>query len=158
MLNWVDVAILIVVGISAVFGISRGFVREVLSVLAWIAAIVVARLYSPHLAPFFTVTDNETARYALAFAVLCLITLIVGGIINHFMARLVSMVGLQMTDRLLGTLFGVARGVIIVAIVVYFAASSYSLELWWQESVAIPYIERVIEWGQSMLGSDPAAV
>lgn len=155
MLNWIDIIVLSVIGLSALFGIWRGFVREVLSVVVWIAAIVVARLYSPQLSPLFdSLTDSETARYVMAFAVLCFGVLILGGIINHFMARLISMAGLQITDRLLGILFGVARGVIIVAIIVYFAAAVYQTELWWQQSLTLPYIEQVIAWAQGMLGMD----
>ncbi|HLT63794.1 MAG TPA: CvpA family protein [Pseudohongiella sp.] len=143
----VDIVILVVAGISGVYGLSRGFVHEVLSVIAWVAAIVVARLYSPHLVPMFaSVTENETGRYVLAFAVLCLAVLILGGIVNKFMARLVTMVGLQMTDRLLGAVFGVARGVIIVAVAVFFARDSFSDENWWMESKAIPHVIAVIEW------------
>jgi membrane protein required for colicin V production len=142
-----DIVILIVIGVSGLFGLSRGFVREVLSVIAWVAAIVVARLYSPHLAPLFDgITDNETGRYVLAFAVLCLGVLILGAIINKFMVRLINVVGLQMTDRLLGVVFGVARGVIIVAVAVFFARERFSDESWWVESQAIPHVIAVIEW------------
>lgn len=142
-----DIAILLVIAVSGIFGLSRGFVREVLSVTAWVAAIVVARLYSPHLVPMFaSVTDNETGRYVLAFALLCLGVLILGAFVNKFMARLISMVGLQVTDRLLGVVFGVARGVIIVAVAVFFAREGFSDESWWMESQAIPHVIAVIEW------------
>ncbi|MEX2334495.1 MAG: CvpA family protein [Pseudohongiella sp.] len=118
-MNLLDIAVLLVVVLSCVFGLWRGFVREVLSLLVWIAAIVVARLYSPHLAPMFnSLTDNETGRYVLAFAILCFATLLLGALINHFMARLISLAGLQLTDRLLGAVFGIARGVLIVAVAV----------------------------------------
>jgi membrane protein required for colicin V production len=158
-LNLIDIAVLVVVGISAVFGLWRGLVKEVLSVFAWVAAIVVARLYSPHLAPVFeSVTDSDTARYVLAFAILCVITLIIGALANHFMARLVSMAGLQMTDRLLGIVFGVARGVLIMAIAVYFAVGPYGQESWWQNSITIPYIESVIGWGEGFLGGTPIPI
>lgn len=147
-MNLLDICILLVVALSSIFGLWRGFVREVLSLLAWIAAIVVARLYSPHLAPLFSsITDNETARYVLAFAVLCFVTLLLGALINHFMTRLISLAGLQMTDRLLGALFGVARGVLIVAVAVYFAAEFYSDRIWWVESQTLPYVQIVIDWG-----------
>lgn len=147
-MNLLDIAVLVVVILSCIFGLWRGFVREVFSLLAWIAAIVVARLYSPHLAPVFdSVTENETARYVMAFAILCFVTLILGALINHFMARLISLAGLQMTDRLLGALFGVARGVLIVAVAVYFAAGFYSDRPWWQASQTLPYVQIVIDWG-----------
>lgn len=147
-MNLLDISILLVVALSCIFGLWRGFVREVLSLLAWIAAIVVARLYSPHLAPLFSsITDNDTARYVLAFAVLCFITLLLGALINHFMTRLISLAGLQVTDRLLGALFGVARGVLIVAVAVYFAAEFYADRIWWIESQTLPYVQIVIDWG-----------
>ncbi|MBC53595.1 MAG: hypothetical protein CMQ34_07125 [Gammaproteobacteria bacterium] len=147
-MNLLDISILLVVALSCIFGLWRGFVREVLSLLAWIAAIVVARLYSPHLAPLFnSITDNETARYVLAFAVLCFVTLLLGALINHFMTRLISLAGLQVTDRLLGALFGVARGVLIVAVAVYFAAEFYSDRMWWVDAQTLPYVQIVIDWG-----------
>lgn len=155
-MNLLDIGVLVLIFLSCVFGLWRGFVREVLSLAAWIAAIVVARIYSPHLAPIFnSITDNETARYVLAFALLCFVTLLLGALINHFMTRLISLAGLQMTDRLLGALFGVARGVLIVAVSVYFAAEFYSDRIWWVESQTLPYVQIVIDWGSGFF-AEPA--
>lgn len=157
--NWLDICILAIIVLSSIFGLWRGFVREVLSVVAWVAAILVARAYSPHLAPMFSgMTDNETARYVAAFALLCLGTLILGALINHFMTRLVNLAGLQVTDRLLGSLFGVVRGVLIVAILVYFGASFYSQEGWWLQSGTIPYIEDVIDWMMDFFGLENVSI
>lgn len=158
-MSLLDICILIVVGLSSVFGLSRGFIREVLAVVAWVAAIYVARLYSPMLIPLFeSITENETARYVLAFAILCLATLIVGAVVNKFMARLISMAGLQMTDRLLGAFFGVARGVIIVAVIIYFAHGQFSTESWWTESQTIPHVEALIEWAGFVPGESSTGV
>lgn len=158
-MSLLDICILIVVGLSGIFGLSRGFIREVLALAAWVAAIYVARLYSPHLIPFFEgITDNETARYVLAFAVLCLATLIAGAVVNKFMARLISMAGLQTTDRLLGAFFGVARGVLIVAVIVYFAHGQFSQEGWWTESQTIPHVEALIEWAGFIPGAPDTGV
>lgn len=152
-LNWLDVVILAIIALSSLFGLWRGFVREVLSLAAWIAAIVVARAYSPDVGPMLSaVTNSETAQYVAAFALLCLGTLIVGALINHFMARLIHFAGLQMTDRLLGSLFGILRGLLIAAILIYFAAGFYSNESWWLQSSAIPYIENIIEWLMDFFG------
>lgn len=159
MMSLLDICILLIIAVSSVFGLSRGFIREVLAVAAWIAAIYVARLYSPQLVPFFSgITDNETGRYVLAFAALCLVTLIVGAVVNKFMARLISMAGLQVTDRLLGAFFGVARGIIIVAVIVYFAHGQFSGENWWLQSQTIPHIEALIEWAGFVPGEPDTAV
>lgn len=159
MMTLFDIVVLIIIGISLIFGLGRGFVREVISVASWIAALLVAKIYSPSVAPMFSkLTDSETARYVLAFAVLCFITLLLGAFINHVLSRLISLVGLQWTDRLLGAVFGVARGVIIVAIVVYFAAGFYAQEAWWQSSLTIPWIEDLIERSRLFLADYGAEI
>ncbi len=148
-MNWVDIVILIIVGLSCIFGLWRGFVREVLSLLAWVAALLVASYYSSHLAPVFSrFIDSSTIRHVLAFALLCLITLLLGGLVNHFMSKLINLAGLQVTDRLLGAVFGIARGVIVVAIVVFFASAFYAEEPWWQASQLMPHVIELIDWSR----------
>jgi membrane protein required for colicin V production len=145
-MNVPDIVILIIIGFSSVFGLWRGFVREVLAVLAWIAAVLIARAYSPLLVPYLEgITDSETGRSILSFAILGFGTLFVGSLIIKFVTRLISMAGMQVTDRLLGTIFGFARGVIIVAVVIFFARERFSAESWWAESRTIPYVETIIE-------------
>jgi membrane protein required for colicin V production len=139
-LNWIDVAILMVTGISCMFGLWRGFVREVLSLLAWIAALLIARVYSPDLAPLLGGwIASEPMQKVFAFAVLFIVTLIVGAMINHLVAKLIDISGLKLTDRLLGGVFGIARGVVILMVFVYFGASFFAIEPWWIESKFIPY-------------------
>jgi membrane protein required for colicin V production len=158
-MNWLDICVIVVIALSLLFGLWRGFVREVISVLTWIAAIVIARIYSPPLAPVFSsLTENETAQYFIAFALLCFLTLIVGAIINHFMTKLINMARMQLTDRILGSVFGVARGVLIVAVLVFFTSNFYSEESWWLQSSTIPHIEYVIDWSLSILGIDQTQV
>ncbi len=158
MLNFVDIAILAVIALSSLFGIARGLVKEVLSLLVWIAAIVIAYQYSDSLSPMLgSVTSNATAQYALAFAIIVIAVLIGGSLVNAFMSRLVNFAGLQASDRILGAAFGMVRGVVICAIVVYFAASVYSQEPWWQESLTLPYIEGVIDWVQVKSGTQPVS-
>lgn len=159
MMTLFDIVVLIIVGISCVFGLWRGFVREVISVISWIVALLVAKIYSPAVAPWFErLTANETAQYVLAFAVLCFLTLLLGAFINHVLSRVISLVGLQWTDRLLGAAFGVARGIIIVAIIVYFAAGFYAQEAWWQSSLTIPWIEDLIERSRLFLADYGAEI
>ncbi|MDF1622424.1 MAG: CvpA family protein [Pseudohongiella nitratireducens] len=158
MLNFVDIAILAVIALSSLFGIARGLVKEVLSLLVWIAAIVIAYQYSDSLSPMLgSVTSNATAQYALAFAIIVIAVLIGGSIVNAFMSRLVNFAGLQASDRILGAAFGMVRGVVICAIVVYLAARGYSTEPWWQESLTLPYIEGVIDWVQVKSGTQPVS-
>lgn len=158
-MNAPDIVILVIVGFSSVLGLWRGFVREVLAVLAWIAAVLIARSYSPLLVPYLEgITDSETGRSILSFALLGFGTLFVGSLIIKFVSRLISMAGMQVTDRLLGTIFGFARGVIIVAIVIFFAREWFSTESWWAQSRTIPYVETVIEQAGFLPGATSAEV
>ncbi len=148
-MNWLDIVMLLIVGLSALFGFWRGFVREALAVAAWIAGLVIARIYSPVLAELLSgMLANETARYVLAFALLVLLTLIVGAIISHFLRKLLHQVGFAITDRLLGLLFGVARGAIIILVIIFFARPYAEEATWWQASQLMPYAIDLLEWSQ----------
>jgi membrane protein required for colicin V production len=139
-LNWVDVIILMITAVSCLFGLWRGLVREVLSLLVWIAAILIARVYSASLAPIVGGwIDSEAMRHVFAFAVLFIVILIAGAVLNHLVAKLIDISGLKITDRLLGALFGIARGVVIVMVFVFFGAEFFVTEIWWENSIFIPY-------------------
>lgn len=159
MLNFVDIAILAIIALSALFGIARGLVKEVLSLVIWVAAVVIAYRFGDSVSPMLgSVTNNATAQFALAFVIIVIAVLIAGSIINALISNLVNFAGLQASNKILGAVFGMARGVLICAILVYFAASVYSQEPWWLESLTLPYIERVIDWVQVSFGAAPAPV
>ena len=139
-LDGVDVVILIVTGISCLFGLWRGFVREVLSLVAWVAALIVARVYSDAFGPLLgSWIVSETMQRVFAFAVLFIATLLVGALVNHLVAKLIDLSGLKLTDRLLGGVFGIARGVVILMVFLYFGAGFFASEPWWTQSRFIPY-------------------
>jgi len=139
-LHWVDVCILMITGVSCMFGLWRGFVKEVLSLLAWIVALLIARVYSDDMAPMLGGwIASESMRTVFAFAVLFIATLIVGAMLNHLVSKLIAISGLKLTDRLLGGVFGIARGVVILMVFIYFGSSFFATEPWWAESRFIPY-------------------
>ncbi|MEX0618314.1 MAG: CvpA family protein [Pseudohongiellaceae bacterium] len=151
-LNWVDVIILAIVLVSCLFGLWRGLVREVFSLVTWVVAIVVARIYADYLAPLLTVFEGEMTRYVAAFAILFLATMIVGTLINHFLSKLITIAGLKFTDRLLGGVFGVVRGGIIVLLIIFFAGSFVASSPAWQQSRLIPYGIAMIDWSRIFVG------
>ena len=139
-LNQIDTAILIVIAISAAFGLWRGFVKEVLSLLSWIAALLVARVYSePFAGLLVNMIEREAIRYVTAFALLFVLVIMTGTLINHFMAKLLTITGLKFLDRLLGAVFGLARGTVIVMFILFILSVFVSETEWWQESTLIPY-------------------
>ena len=149
----VDVLILTVIAISSAFGVWRGFIKEVLSLLSWIAALLVSRVYSESLASNLgNLIDNPSVRYVTAFSVLFVFTIMLGSALNHFMSKLSVVTGLKALDRLLGAGFGVARGTVIVLVVLFISNVFVSGSEWWQQSTLIPYGMVLIEESQIFIG------
>lgn len=144
----VDWIILGVLAVSTLISIRRGFVKEALSLLTWVAAILVARLFAAQftvvLAPYI---ETESLRLGAAYIVLFIATLMVGGMVNYMVSELVKMTGLSGLDRLLGMAFGFLRGGIIV--LVFVAILHYVLPVeeddWYQRSRLIPEVVVLIE-------------
>lgn len=148
-MNEVDAIILVIVGLSCLFGIWRGLVKEVLSLVTWIAALTLARLYSGVLADFLVnVINNESARYVSAFAIVFVLVMMAGTLINHLISKLLTITGLKLVDRLLGGAFGVVRGGVIVVVILFIIGPFVNETPQWQESQLIPYGLSLIEWTQ----------
>jgi membrane protein required for colicin V production len=134
----IDVAIVILILLSSVIGVVRGLVREVLSLFVWAAALVLAILLSPQVAELLNPSiENPSFRYMTAFAGVFISTLIVGGIAESLMARLINGAGMSGTDRLLGFGFGGARGA-LVCVVALIALRQLGYESWWENSLLVP--------------------
>ena len=151
-MNWLDVVILVIICISAVISLFRGFVREAVSLATWIMAFWVAIGFSDKLEPMLSMIDSPAGRISVAFASLFLLTLIVGALANYLIGQLVQKTGMGGTDRMLGILFGVARGVVLVAVLVLLSGiPNLSREVWWQESLLIGHFQEMAIWMRDFL-------
>ncbi|MBU15369.1 MAG: colicin V production CvpA [Gammaproteobacteria bacterium] len=152
-LNQIDTVIIIVVAISSAFGLWRGLVKELLSLLSWIAALLVARVYGEPLARLLVnMIESESIRYVTAFVLLFVMVIIIGTLINHFVAKLLTVTGFKFLDRLLGVVFGLARGTVIVLVILFISNVFVSETEWWQESTLIPYGMVMIEESLIFIG------
>ncbi|MCP4876450.1 MAG: CvpA family protein [Gammaproteobacteria bacterium] len=157
-MSWLDLTILAVIALSALISLIRGFVKESISLITWIVAGVLAfRYFSPMselLEPF---VSSPTIRSIAGFAVLFVSTLIIGAIINFIMSQLVSKTGLSGTDKALGVVFGGARGVLIVTMVVLLASLTPMPDAqWWQDSTMIGFFQQLAEWIKGIIPADAA--
>lgn len=142
--NWADWTIVAIVGVSCVFSLLRGFVKEALSLVGWILAVFVAVAFHERLAEVFARwIETPSLRLLLAFATLFFITLLIGAIINKLVATLIAASGLGGIDRLLGMVFGVARGLLIVLALVILLPMALPVksDSWWAGSTLIPHFE-----------------
>src|SRR5690554_804483 len=150
-MNVADALILLVIAISALLSLRRGFTREAFSLLTWVAAFVVARLFGPSLELLLENTiDTPSARIATAFAVLFAATLVVGALINHLLGELVRVPGLSTTDRLFGMVFGAVRGVLLVIVLVAVGSHVFSADSWWHESLLVPQFALLEDWTRTV--------
>ena len=145
-MNWIDASILIIMMLSSIFGLWRGLVREIFSLVTWIFALLLARRYSDVLANFlFSSFDNQTISYVVAFALIFIIVMMLGTLLNFLLSKLLMFTGLKFIDRLLGGVFGIARGVIISFIGLFASSFFFSQAQVWQQSKLIPYGQNMIE-------------
>lgn len=157
-LIWVDYAILGLIGLSALFSIVRGFVREALSLAGWVAAFWIAVAFGDDVAARLAGQISvPSVRLGLAFVILFVATLLVTAVIIWLVGLLVEKTGLSGTDRMLGVLFGIGRGVIIVGILVLLAGyTPLPRDPWWKESVLLPHFEILAGEMRALLPPDIA--
>lgn len=114
-----DYAVLGIVGISVLLSLMRGFVREFLGLASWIIAALVAKSYAVDVAAMLPASiPNQGLRLIAAFAIVFLGILLVTSLLAIAIGELFKKVGLGWIDRCLGGLFGCARGILIVGVLV----------------------------------------
>ena len=144
----IDYIIIGIIAFSILVSLLRGFVREVLSLGSWVVAFIVASQFYPYLAAYLTQIESMYIRNGTAIGILFVLTLIVGAIVNYVISQLVDKTGLSGTDRVLGAIFGLVRGALIVAALLFFMDTFTNFEQtdWWTESQLIPHFGFIIEW------------
>ena len=145
---WIDYAIVAIIIISALVSLVRGFIKEAVSLTVWILGFVIASRFYSELAVYLTGLENELVRNGAAIAILLMITLVLGALINHLLSEIVHYTGLSGTDKMLGMVFGGLRGILIVAAVLLFldTLTPASDATWWQQSILIPEFSFIVEW------------
>ena len=152
-LTWPDYTIIVILLLSVLISLVRGFVREALSLITWIVALWLSIKWAPPIGErFFHFVSKPSLQIALAFVILLIIIVIVGGIINHFIAGMIRGGGLKGMDRFLGFLFGAARGVLLVGVLVLFGnISAVAQSPAWTQAKIVPWFGGIANWLQQFL-------
>jgi membrane protein required for colicin V production len=117
-----DLVVVIIVGLSVLLSLIRGLVREVLALAAWVVAFLAANVAAGevgHWMPDALPTDE--LRLLAGFVCVFVVVLVAMSLLAILVSRLVKSAGLGVEDRLLGGVFGLARGVLVVMIMVLLA-------------------------------------
>jgi len=117
-------------------GAWRGLVFEVLSVLSWLAAFVLAQWFAPAVAEWLPMSGAaQPLRYAAGFALVFVGAVFAGGLLAWATRKMIEAVGLRPADRALGAAFGLVRGaVLLLAFAVVVNMTALRSAAWWTES------------------------
>ena len=149
-MNWADWSIVTVIGLSTLLSLKRGFVKEALSLAAWVAAFFISTAFVSRMAGLLAgLIANDALRYTSAYVILFAATLMLGALLNSLLAQLIKMTGLSGMDRLLGTVFGFARGLIVVVVVVYVARALAPQPQVLESSLLLPQLMLVVQWAEA---------
>ena len=144
LLDWIAVALIVV---SMLFGLVRGLVFEVISLVGWVVAFVVAQWFASDVAAWLPAGDPQASwRYPLAFVLLFVAVAFGVGLVASLTRKLIAAVGLRPVDRILGGAFGAARGAVallVLAVVVHLLALSDSA--WWHESRSAVVLDAALQ-------------
>ncbi|TXH33615.1 MAG: CvpA family protein [Rhodospirillaceae bacterium] len=114
--NFVDICVLAVIGLSALLALSRGLVKEVLSILSWVGAVLAVIFLLPRLRPIALRYISEPLLADIVTGIgIFVVAIIVLGVVNHYLSANVRSSALGALDRSLGLVFGLIRGAVIVS-------------------------------------------
>ena len=151
-MNWVDLAILAVLALSGLLAFSRGLVREVLGLGAWVIAAVAASSYGafPHVEPWVRQQFSDPTTAAIvAFGGVFLVVLILCWLLAGSIAGMIRRSALGGLDRTLGLVFGIVRGAVLVCALYIVVGIAIPIEQWpppVMEARALPSVFKGATW------------
>lgn len=159
-----DYLLIGIIVLSALMGAFRGFIKEALALAGWVVAVWAAWQFGDEAAarmPAFI--DDPVLKIWAARLLMLMASLFAAGVVSRLLSMLLDQTGLSGTNRLLGAVFGVARGAVLAAVVVaLMQAAGFDEDPWWSESKLIPYAAPIAdrlgeyaEQGIEMLQSAP---
>lgn len=144
-MTWLDYAVAGVLAVSLLVGVWRGLVREVISVLGWVIAFLAANLFAGPLGPSMPqVIPTPELRVAAAFVAVFVAALVLSALAGLLLSKMVKSIGLGGVDRLLGAVFGAARGLLLVAAAAVLAGlTSAPRQAYWRDSASGPLLAQI---------------
>jgi len=138
-----DYAVLFVLAASLLVGVVRGVVSEILALAAWLAAFLAARWWAAPVGHWLLAPHSEPVWQQLAgFAAVFVAVLVLFAALRWLLTQLLKAVGLRPLDRLLGALFGVLRGALLVWLLVLAGGlTPLPQQPWWRQAVLAPPLE-----------------
>lgn len=148
-LSVADMAIALVIGVSMLFGVMRGLLKEVVSLAIWSVAVVLGLAFGEPLGAAIGLEDAAPRLSGgVGFAAVFVAVLVAGALVQRMLRALVDATGLSGTDRTLGLVFGVVRGGALVVLGLVTLRAYASQSAWWDDSVLAPHL---LVWEEDVL-------
>ena len=145
-MTWFDFTFLGVLVISVAWGVWRGLVHEMLSLGGWVLAFLAANLLAGPLSEQITSTMRPELRVLLAWLGIFVVVLLAASLAGMLLGRFIKSVGLKSTDRTLGGLFGLVRGVVMgLAFALLAGLTRFPAHPVWKDSFFGPPLGRTVE-------------
>jgi len=146
-MQWIDTVLIALLLISVLLGLWRGLLREAFSLAGWIAACLLAPIWSRvviDLIPFFDGASDTTKELA-GLVVVFLGVLVIAAILGRIFSKAASMAGLGIPDRLMGAVFGLLRGLLFLLLIVF----AVKLSPWhdqpvWRQATTVEWLEQAL--------------
>jgi membrane protein required for colicin V production len=140
-----DYAVLAITGFSVVLGVMRGLVREVISLASWVVAVLAASAFGGTVAAMLANQIADDGWRALAaFVMVFFVVLILINVLAMFVSRLIKSAGLGVEDRVLGSLFGLTRGLLVVLVFVLLAGlTALPRQAVWKDAMLSAPLEKL---------------
>ena len=163
--NWVDYVVLGIFFISVLSGLVRGVIKELLSLVTWIVAFMLASVFAPRLAAMFTSTPQVQSAVTtlsgsgmsasapvsmlavgLCFLGIFIVVLIIGSLISSIVSGVADKVA-GLLNRLLGAAFGLLRGFLINVLFMFLVQMTpLQQEAWWTQSMFVASFQPAVQW------------
>ena len=145
-LGWVDIALLAVFGLSVLVGLWRGFVFEIVSLLGWLVAFVIANSAGPVLAEVVPFGGEPQVKLWIAYIFVFVAILVTCTLLARMLRALIAATPLSFVDHLLGGVFGVVRGALIcVVLATLVMLSPYASSTTWKNSHGALWLGMALE-------------
>lgn len=151
-----DFGVLGIIGLSALLGLVRGAVKEMLSLLAWVIAYLAAKMFADTATRWLPAQlGNPALRHAAGFVLVFIVVMVLAMLLSMLLSASLKALGLGLLDRLLGMIFGALRGLAIVLILVLLAGvTSLPQTGLWRQALFVPYLVKLAVMAQPWLPDD----
>ena len=152
-----DYLVLLIVATSLLLGMWRGVVGEIIALAAWVLALFAAKWWGTGLSQWFVGIADPTLRTVAGWTVVFVAVLVAMALLRLALRGLIKALGMSLSDRLLGIIFGVARGLVIVLILVALGGmTALPREKWWSEAYFAAPLETAVLASKPWWPSDVA--